>query len=448
MRLTPIDLTDNYTRSGEDLDKFRGEIQKLTESTKYIRTSTAELAIEKIAIPGSKKVVFQEINPDTVIAMEDAGVYDQEANKHEHPREKVNEDLFKEAVNGPGFLIRKDDSFLYISSNALSSLFARANLAGDEIFRPTFARDVLLMQGMYFAGIGDRARGRHKVRDRKNNPEDYNCTLVVRSVYENGKEIQKVFFVPTEKYAPVPLTVLSDVADAICDDDILGRPEVKFWRVDHELAEIVITFPEKGEELKEVYKLPHAVIPGVLIRSSDTGKSCVDIKSVAFLEKGRRYMILETAKRKHAGIIDADEIIETADAIVLKNLRRLPETMMKLIERPVYEPTEGKEFSEVENRKAVEKMVSDVLRKVKLSPVIGKKRELPLKNAIKAEINPSVPYTHYDIAMMLMSIPDRIEGLTRVSTEGLANLTAEIPFVIEKMGDEEDEEEIVLLPEE
>ena len=445
-------LLDSWNAHGKDLDEFRGMCQDIADATHYRKASTAEFALILRGYENEKEFKFCKWDTYAIKELEKNGVGAADFKDFPVKKKHMDDVLFRETMNGAGFLISENRHTYYVSENALSSLFSRANMAGDSAFINSNARNYFLAECLWRAGIGIRSNGKHDYK-KLSNPDDQNCTLVTREVNVIGddgeeKNLRKIFFVPTEKYAPVPLTVLADVAEEICDDDILGRPEVRYWYFNHGIAEICIVFPEKAEEIKTVYKLKDDILPGVLLRTSDTGECCVDIKSIAFVGKhSHRYVALETYKRKHSGEMDIEEVIENADHLLLRNIKKLPELLADLIGRYVYEGDTSDANWASKNKAAVEKAIKKVFKYIRLVPVLGKKREKSLKEQLFAEINPEVPYTEYDIAIMVMTISDRVEGLSQTKRDELANACATAPFAFERKKEEDDTDEIVLVPE-
>ena len=230
------------------------------------------------------------------------------------------------------------------------------------------------------------------------------------------------------------------IAERICDDDIMGQPDVKYWFVNHDIVETCIVFPEIAEETAEAYKkLPDEVLPGILLRSSDTGKSCVDVKAVAFIGKSNHYITLETKKRKHTGEVDVDALVEEANEVILENVRTLPVLLATMTENVIYEAGSGKA-----NMAKVRLAISKTIKHCGLTKIVGKKREKDLKTALVAELNPDRNYTEYDVAAMIMKIGDRISDVPQFMRDQLGEACAKAPFAFKH----DEEEELYLMPEE
>jgi hypothetical protein len=433
-------LKDNWEMSGSDFDDFVDVVSELTKITKHRKTSTAELNLLRpgYSIPKRNFAMTELLDHQDLLNFDETGTFENKLIKMD---QEYNNELFDETTTGAGFFIREHGQIFYVSKNAVTSILSRANLSGDNMYAISYLRTAFLAYSLYKKGIGECGNGRHESRRTFSNPDDQNCTLVYREIKDGGKVYRKIFFVPTEKYSPVPLMVVPEIAEKICDDDIMGEPDVKYWFVNHDIVEICIVFPEIADETADAYKkLPDQVLPGILIRSSDTGKSCVDVKAVAFIGKSRHYITLETTKRKHTGEVDVEALVEEANEVVLENVRTLPELLVKLTENIIYEAGSGKA-----NLAKVRMAISKAIKHCGLTKIVGKKREKELKMALIAELNPDRDYSEYDIAAMIMKIGDRICDVPQFMRDQLGEACAKAPFAFKH---DDDEEELYLMPEE
>lgn len=432
-------LYDNWNTSGTDLDQFRVAMKEIDDKTVMIQANTAELSLLREGYESGNVKNMSLVTYDSVKELNDT-MFLETANKR-IPLDRLDKKLVAETLGGAGFFLVYKGTAYYMSDRAMGSLLDRANLSGDAMFRRSVARDAMLVEGLYKSGIGERANGMH---DAKNKKGSANCTLVVRKEVENGNVYRKIFYVPSEKYCPVPMQFLAEIAEKICDDDKMGEPEVRYWYADHGMSEIVIAFPEKGKELKDAYGLKDAVIPGVLIRSSDTGKSCVEVKGVAFIEGKTRYMTLEAAKRRHYGDIDEGKILDEANELILRNYRVLPELLAKLIGVPVSDFDLSKAAGVRKNASRITNIVRKLMKGIKLTNIIGKKKEMAIRDLIITELNPEIPYTLYDIALAVMSLGDRINGVSSIMRDSIAAACTDVPYLLIKMVEEENIDEIYL----
>ena len=440
--MAKISLNDNWEVSGTDFDELVEVTSELTKMTKHRKTSTAELLMLLGGYTTSGTAMTISLTHDLLEEYEEFKSIELDA-KYNYliPKNEYSKELYEESVAENGFMIQERGQTFYTSKTMMSSLLARCLINGQNSYFNCCLRNTLIAYLLYKRGIGDCGNGRHEPRCTYINPDDQNVTLVYREIKEGGKTLRKIFYMPTEKYTPVPLMVVPETAERICDDDILGEPTVKYWFVNHEIVEACIVFPEIAEETAEAYeKLPDQVLPGILLRSSDTGKSCVDVKAVAFIGKSQHYITLETKKRKHTGEVDVDSFVEEANEAILENVRILPELLAKMTENVIYEAGAGKtRMAKVRNA------ISKAFRHCGLTKIIGKKREKELKTALFTELNLERDYTEYDVAAMIMKIGDRISNVTHFMRDQLGEACAKAPYAFKN---NDDDEELYLLPEE
>ena len=384
-------LIDTWEKTGFDLKGFCQEINELTTHTEYKKFSTAEFALLAFGYETPASYRMRMIDSITLSDFETTGeaIIDFPISK-----EKANKDLMNETIKNAGFMISDGNRAYYISKYAMVSIFARANLNGDGMARQSLPKCLFLEESLHYAGIGDNGRN-HRTKERSN-PNDYNCTMVIRK--QNG--LQKLFFLPTEKYTPMPLTVLSDTAKYIMDTKIFGVPKVKKWTVSHAVSEIQIVFPEMKEEIKSKYCLDHDILPGLLIRSSDIGMACTEMQIIAYIGNSKRYVVLNGIKQKHAGEFDVDDMLNQASDMMKAVIRDLPVRMMGLKKVEII----GKRMSKSDRKKVAETLFTKSFRQIGLSSVIGKKREMMFKQDVVEKFNGHV--SAYDVAIWTLTIGD------------------------------------------
>ena len=384
-------LIDTWEKTGFDMKGFCQEISEMTTHTEYKKFSTAEFVLLAYGYETPSCYRMRMIDS---IALNDFETTGEAIIDFPVAKEKSNADLMKETVENAGFMISDGVNTYYISKYAMVSIYARANLNGDGMARRSLSKCLFLEESLHYAGIGDTGRN-HRVKA-KDNPEDFNCTMVIRK--QDG--IRKLFFLPTEKYTPMPLTVLSDTAKHIMGTRMFGKPKVKKWKVSHSVSEIQIVFPEMMEEIKEKYQLEHDILPGVLIRSSDIGMACTEMQVIAYIGNSKRYVVLNGVKQKHAGEFDVDEMLDQISDMVTKAIKELPAKMHGLKKMEIV----GKKMSKSDRKKVAETLFTKSFRQIGLSTVIGKKREMMFKQDVVEKFNGQV--SAYDVAIWTLTIGD------------------------------------------
>jgi hypothetical protein len=384
-------LIDTWEKTGSDLKGFCQEISELTAHTEYKKFSTAEFALLAYGYETPSSYRMRMID---ALALSDFETTGEAIIEFPIEKEKSDKDLMEETVRNAGFMISDGKYSYYISKYAMVSIFARANLNGDGMARRSLSKCLFLEESLHYAGIGENGRN-HRIKER-DNPNDYNCTMVIR---KQGNS-RKLFFLPTEKYAPMPLTVLSDTAKYIMKTRMFGVPKVKKWSVSHAVSEVQVVFPEMKEEIKEKYNLDHDILPGILIRSSDIGMSCTEMQVIAYIGNSKRYVVLNGIKQKHAGEFNVDEMLEEAEKMIRNVVADLPSRMLGLKKVEII----GKKMSKSDRKKVAETLFTKSFRQIGLSSVIGKKREMMFKQDVVEKFNGQV--SAYDVAICTLTIGD------------------------------------------
>lgn len=429
-------IEENYEERGTTIPELIASAKKFADATEYIRVNSSNLEILRVT-EEKNQYRFVTIDGELVKAVNE--FYALEPQSTFKNKNEVDETLVRESLDplGAGFLLRikGEDEFFYVSPRAISSIMARAGLDGDQAYETCATRDLDLMRALYNKGLGLKSRCSYDKR--RNAGNDYNVTLVLRKddLIVGGKKetVRKLFFMHSGKYTPVPLTIVPEITTSLCDKDDFGTPEVKYWYADHGHMEICVTFPEAAEDIKKTYHLRDTLLPGIIVMSSDTGEETVNSKAVLFAGKSLNYLTLEESPRKHTGKIKEEELLADANELIFRNLTVLPELMAKLICTPVWK----NEKTTRQKERTIDKLLSAVFKGTKIVPIIGKGREVKVRKALMDEINTDIPYTFYDVAMMAMTLADRMPDLKKDAAESLSKALAKAPYVLKELVEDE-----------
>ena len=148
-----------------------------------------------------------------------------------------------------------------------------------------------------------------------------------------------------------------------------------------------------------------------------------------------RYVIVDEYARKHIGTITSEEILTDCDREIMVNFRKLPEELAR------------KMGQLIGNGHLVEKALRDSLIKLGIRKIIGKTRFAQLLEQLNVEIDQAAIYSEYDVAILIMGLADRLEGLPKSLLQPVAKATGRAPFIT-LSGNDEDNEELILMPEE
>jgi hypothetical protein len=231
-------------------------------------------------------------------------------------------------------------------------------------------------------------------------------TLIVRSV--DG--MKKIMACMSGKYKYIPQSILLDVITNFKSS--LGDAECKYWNISQFFTNILIEFPEVADDISRTYKLPHRVVPGILLRTSDTGDS--SLTAVGTMSIGTSLMHCDTVSRKHSGEIDFGKLKKEIDNEIFKNYTKLPERLCELMLIDVEDPVLCTDY---------------VLEKLNIEDILGKRQAAKLATELTSEYNPSISYSAYDIAVSIMEIPERLQGLSKSSLSQIAKTVSKAAYV-------------------
>lgn len=242
-------------------------------------------------------------------------------------------------------------------------------------------------------------------------------------------------------------SVLTDAAEKLYAEEYLGRKEVKYWKINHEFTDLHIELPDVAREFSEAYKMPEEMTPGVFMCTSDVGSSSIIARG--YLRIGKHIAVTDEVMVSHRGMITGDDIVKTINENIFPKIRVLPEALATLIGKPVIDYSSvdlSTEEGAAANFNAVRVLIKDILNGPRFKR-LSQKQRINLRECLTDEINSSVHYTLYDIAMIFMSLADRIEGADRFLQNEIRKGSAKVPFdLLSGKKKEESEDDIVLLP--
>lgn len=425
-----MELLDSFCVTGTDYEEFKEEVKEITDATKFVSANGAEVTVlsycdlPKYQTPG--RHMFYAFMPEIVEDILKGGKLKMGFIPVD-PENPVKEGIMQEMKKSTGIILVIDKEKYILGRHALVGLCTNAATIGSA----TISRNNMLRDAHVADCLHNR---RHKIG----------------IVYREDNGVKKAFAVTGSKYTMVPQTVVIDIADKMIEEKILGKVNVFRWSIDHNFTNLILTFPEAAEDFEATYGVK-GIIPGVIICTSDTGDSSVIIKGI-FL-KGNSYVITEEVRKIHTLTIDASKVLSEVDDRIFANVRKLPETLMKLIGKSITD------YSRIDlsTSRGCSRNI-DILQeflKSKIMPefanTLTKKASGELLNNIIAELNPTIPYTLYDIAEIFMTVPERIEGINANTLNNVRKVCAKIPYVLAKYAksdthtDVSKEEEIILI---
>lgn len=409
-----IMLRDSYRKDGTEIVSFEDETQKMVDCTKLKDVTSAQVEfLSYCSVPSAQRVdayPFYRLTEESIERFLNG-----ESLNVSYIKKNYAPDLLEECVNTSQLLCLVEGEKYLVSEYAIPTMTIRASVGGEKtINRVNLIRNLHLADGFLSKG------SEH--------------TKLLYREDENG--IKKIFAFLGNYYHIMPQTILGDVVNFIEDEAILGKIEVKSWEIDHRFTHIYVEFPEGAEDFKDIYKIPDSIVPGISIMTSDTGCSSLSVRGT-YRIKNTVITFCEYLK-KHTSEISAEDILKTVDERVFTDVRKLPETLVCLMDSILdYSKVDIKtEAGGIQNLEKFKDLAEETLRKCVSD--IGKKRIAKILEQLMEEIAEDMPYSFYDLAIILMDLQTRVTGLDRETESNFRKGLAKIPYVLEKLMKKED----------
>lgn len=401
-------LAENWEISGSDFDDFKDAISALADCTTVTQYDRAEINLMSLKAEDNERFFFtahENVRDTTVNGQRQIKVIQTPLNivKRTLTEKNIPQKIIDELHANKRMLylgdleIRKIKHGItaFISPNFISTFASRRDAGCKQILKPSLARDAFLAE----CNI---------------DPESpHYLNLVSRKI----GECTKVFGAFSEQYPYIPQTTLIDIVDGFSGRSDLGNVVCKNWKINHSISVLYVEFPDYAADISKVYNLPDVFTPGCILVTSDIGDCSVSCIGTWNL-KGSR-IVHGIYKRKHRGNVTIKDILRDIDKEVFSVYRKLPERLADLLMLDVNNPEAAIDFA----------IDHSGISKSGHKNFIGKKSALELINCLKAEINPTLTYTAYDIVSNIMSVPDRVQGLTEANVEKLRNTILDVALL-------------------
>lgn len=419
-------MIDTYSCKGNSIETFKEENAKIAENTKEICARSGDIIflslceIPEFQIEG--KVTFYVLSNEYITDVLQKGSRFRVGTLNE---DELGEELLDELKSTTGLMAIIDGVKYLVSDLAIPTLTIRAGVGGDE----TISRQNLF-RNLHFADA----------LIHRNAPVHF---VYREGVNLEGKTVRKILAGFGAAYTYVPQTIMYDAAEEILKDGILGEASVKYWEISHEYTDIEIMFPEMKDTFSKEYGVD-SLIPGVFMCTSDIGKSSVIVRGVLY--SGSSYVIIDEVMIKHVGNITKDDILEKVREDIFPKIRTYPEILAKLIGEYALDYSKIDLTTEKgceKNLKGMTELNEKIMRSC-FKGIIPLKRMKQLIECMNDEINSSIKYTLYDVALNFLSIPERVEGFDRVTINEIKKAAAKVPAHLEKKTPKK--EDVVLLP--
>lgn len=416
-------LMDGFGMSGTDPVALAESIEQIDEMTKTFFAMGRDIMFLSLCdLPEYEKEGFA-----TCYILTKEYLDEFKAGKALHisriPVEKIGEDLLAQCRKTTGLVCLFENQAYTVSEYAISLLLQRGDLGG---YYPTKTKGI--------------------IRDMAIADSVFHNNEKMTVVYRQVESLRKIFAFMGGRYALVKQSILLDIIGAFEKDSVMGKPVMSRFSMDQAFTDVDVTFPEAAEEYSAM--TGKTVIPGAALCTSDIGMSSVTIRGTYLV--GSHRIITDEVHIKHTKSTSEEKILKEADEKIFRDFRKLPETLVRLMGIAIAPEADlSTKKGAKENREALEEAYTVLIKK--LYPAsnsgIGNKVRSKIIEAVKAEINPEVRYTAFDIADNLMGLSERVDGVGRDCLLKMQRAGANAPYLTEEYfsSSKKAEEEVELL---
>lgn len=272
-------------------------------------------------------------------------------------------------------LLAVDKDIYVISSVSFASFCQRIGVVGEiTAQRANLYRDLHMADSMFY-----------------NNPK-LNC-LIREDTQDDGTKIRVIFSMPGKEYIYTPLSVMSDVVEALMknNENLL----VYRWEVDHKATNIWL----KSDESVEYNGVKFT--SGVWLTNSDSLGSSFMIKKCVIINDN--VIPVDQKIILHRKVITVDEIIDAYNSLdegsFIEDIKNLANEKIVDYANISLESENGKDF----NLYSVKNLMKKVL-KASLGPKFPVKQEKAFISAVTEELKGDKEYSLFDVTLMLFDI--------------------------------------------
>lgn len=399
-------------KSGKTLSGFKKAVEELSDITECHKVK-----IEKISFMHNTnqisdgKFIFNDLSRGIILNM-----YKEKPILGVIDNTYIDEEALKENSTNLLALVTDEngnDFVMVVSEYAMASLLQFVGLSGSAMFdKNNYLRNA------FVAGCFYEKNAKSGI------------SLVCRKSETCADE--KIYYFGLSRYHFVPQKlVLNPVLDRIKNDAVLGKMDVINWEVTQEYSRIYIEFPDVANEISLSYGVNNA-IPGLILQTSDIGRS--SLTALSTLNVNGHQIIVEEIIRQHCHRGEdlqtyIDEFVNSVDTQLFANVKTLPKQLLKLIGMDI----PAKDLDSENGRENNFMAISDILKEaidLTFKKFNASKKRIVLEG-LQEEICSSLTYSAYDIAALIISVPDRLK-CDPITEKAIQKEIAKAPFHVEK----------------
>lgn len=425
-------LLDLYEKTGNDYETFAEIAEEMSDMTKTLSVRRPASDLVFLSLCNDKRTFkdgylsFYWIDPDTISSF----IEQREPFRVVRiPRAKINEELAKELEETTQLAVLINKQLYIVSENALATLSLRASVGGATSIRlQNFIRNLHFADAIF-------------TKDEKINFIYRSQNVGISDGEEYG--VKKIFAAVGYHFNYVPQTLLSDVIQQLQENPEIGSVDVVEWEISHKLSSITVEFPDMAQSLRDEYDLDADFVPGVRFLISDIGYTPTTTQMICRVNDST--VIIEEIKQNHSRVMSEGKIGEEMISIFYQKMesayKRIPSLLAELKKVSVIPEKDTDDDVVVENTTKNYKLAYNLLLKtyrtnIKKVISVSDDGSLLIKLSDSLHAARSTSYTYYDIAMILLTVPEKIREtniiLNREKKENLGKVCGSIPAILRK----------------
>ena len=413
-------LEDGLKVSTSDMDEMRRLIEDISARTETVDINGSHINIYSLRADSCPKFGAHKVPGKAVterLSLSDVNAINAYNNRSMGllKIDEIGESLLKEARDNGMFLISigdADKKKYSVSSYALQTLLQRAGIGGETALRcASPIRDMFLEEGLCY--------------------RQENMKMLFRKDDE-GHVKAFSFFSPT--YQHIPQTILLEIIDGL-DDKAFGEKSLYDCTITQAYTDISIEYPEAAEAYAKKFGFKEKLIPGISLHTSDLGICSLSAQLTFRAENSKEPAVIKEFRMKHSKNNDAAKLVGQIND-ELDSLKRYPSKFCGLNEEILdYKTTDiATEDGGEKNLDAAFGVISQAFKALYANiENFPAEQQKNIEGMVKDELLSDTKYTYFDLAMKILSVPERVTALSRARMNYVRTETAKIPEAILKI---------------
>lgn len=400
-----MDIRDDWYDEGYTMEKLRQVCDEMSRDTLYIPCLFQHLTILSYAgerqEQGKTVSRWAKLSPKAVDIFCNRGA--QAGKLTEFVTMSQQSDIIKENIRNTGMMLlnETDKRHVYLVSNVADmTLFQRMKTGGEYVATPSLARDV------YAA---------------RNSQREAELGHAIMLVLRTDGKLWKVFAGMSKTYPGFPVSDVCDAAQYILKQDDLGKGELVRWRIDHKKIEVYLEFPEAAKKYQEQYGFREAVVPGIMLVSSDTGYSSIICSETLRPENSEYPAIISKYDHKHTKKSDTMALMTEDARNVIEHIPQTQRELREMMDKKIGVYLDLSEAADrKKNRDLIDSYISRIYKTLQFGACLPDDTGNDLVRQMTNKTDPSKPHTWYDIAMLMLDAPSIIGDTASVGRNVIA----------------------------